>query len=161
MTFDRGAEALRGVASLVGEAPLRRVMATPGVHEAVRVTVRYHDARSPDSVATLTRGVGEAVGLRVVYTRFDDHGAPFDYDFRPESARFASVLAALRLNRFDTLDDDPDLPRYGADHWLIERAAGSFFHDVVLSPASARGHHREIVAALRQALPEALREIIN
>ncbi len=154
MPFDRQTAPLRQIATLVNEPTLRKVMATPGVHESVRVSVRYHDARSPDSVATLTRGTRTA--LRVVYTRFDDAGQPFAYDFRPPAESFGHVMAALRLNKFDHLDDDPDAPRYGADLWLLERAAGTFFHDVLLSPSSARGHHREIVVALRAHMPQAL-----
>jgi hypothetical protein len=43
------------------------------------------------------------------------------------------------------------------DVWLVERAAGSYFHDVVLSPGTATGHHRELVIAIKTHLPEAIR----
>jgi hypothetical protein len=71
--------------------------------------------------------------------------------------RYQDLLLALRRARFDTLDDEDDLPYLGVDLWLIERAAGSFYHDIVVCPTNAKGHHREIVLALRQYLPEAVR----
>jgi hypothetical protein len=43
--------------------------------------------------------------------------------------------------------------------WLVERAAGSYFHDIVLSPGNATGHHREVVLALKTHLPESVRAL--
>jgi hypothetical protein len=57
------------------------------------------------------------------------------------------------------LDDAFDAPPAGVDVWLVERAAGSYFHDIVLSPGNATGHHREVVLALKTHLPESVRAL--
>ena len=51
------------------------------------------------------------------------------------------------------------MPYFGVDLWLVERASGSFYHDVVMAPDSARGFYRELALSLRQHLKEALRPI--
>ena len=81
----------------------------------------------------------------------------FDYEIDLE--RYRALLAALRRLKFDEMDDQPDVPFFGVDMWLVERASGSFYHDVVMSPASARGFYRELILALREHMKEALRAI--
>jgi hypothetical protein len=76
-----------------------------------------------------------------------------------DAERYKALLVALRRVSFDTMDDQPDVPFFGVDLWLVERASGSFYHDVVLSPEGARGFYRELVLALREHLKEALRPI--
>jgi hypothetical protein len=71
--------------------------------------------------------------------------------------RYQQLLGALRQARFDHLDDQPNLPFLGVDLWLIERAAGRFRHDIVLSPAAAAGNYREFVRAFQEYLPESVR----
>ena len=154
--LNRRADALRMVAERVKVDLLRQEIAKPGVNEALRVTVTYHDGRLPDIVATLRRGHGSQCMLVVVY---DKPAKPLRYEFTIPLERYQAFLAALRVSQFDTLDDEPDMPYSGIDLWMIERGSGSFFHDVVLSPASAKGHHRELVLAVRQHLPEAIREL--
>jgi hypothetical protein len=76
-----------------------------------------------------------------------------------EAERYQALLAALRRAKFDALDDQPEVPYFGVDLWLVERASGSFYHDVVLAPDSARGFYRELILSIRQHLKESLREI--
>ena len=74
--------------------------------------------------------------------------------------RYMTLLSALRRAGFDALDDQPDVPYFGVDLWLVERASGSFYHDVVLQPESAAGLHGEIAGAIRTQLREALRPVV-
>jgi len=52
------------------------------------------------------------------------------------------------------------LPAYNlTDLWLIERAAGTFAHSVILAPELARDEYSKLVNAVKNGLPEALRVV--
>jgi hypothetical protein len=159
MEWARRADELRQVAQRLGLDDLKTLTLRPGVNESLRLTVQYHDGRSPASVATLQRGIGTTCALTVVYQRYDRANQPYQYSFALALPDYQQLLTTLRQSKFDSLDDSPDLPNFGLDLWLVERAAGSFHHDVVLAPALADGHHREVALALRKFLPEAMREL--
>lgn len=154
----RRADPIRLIALRLNQNELRTLTRQPGIHEAVRVTIQYHDARHPNQVATLTRGPGRACTLKVLY---DHPGKKVHFDYPIDYDRYQSLIAALRRSRFDQLDDQPDVPFFGVDLWLVERASGSFYHDIVLSPESARGFYREVILALREHLKEGLAEIVG
>jgi hypothetical protein len=158
MTLTRRTDTLRLIAERLKLDEMRQEARKPGVGEAFRITIYHHDGHAPNSVATLRRLPGGNCKLNVSY---DTLGKNRTYDFSVPLERHQKLLAALRLNKFDEMDDEPDLPYYGVDLWLVERSSGSFHHDVVLSPESARGHYRELVVAVRTYLPEAVREIIS
>jgi hypothetical protein len=159
MMLWRYSEAPRLLAERLSLPALQGLVGGAGVHEALRLTCCYADPTKPDHCATLLRLRGETCPLMVVYDHTSYAGQSFAYTFQVPSARYLQVLACLRGAGFDTLDDDPDLSPESAPLWRVERAGGRFYHDVLLSPASARGHHRELVMGLRQHLPEALREL--
>lgn len=154
----RRADPIRLIALRLNQNELRALTRQPGVHEAVRVTIQYHDARHPNQVATLTRGPGRSCTLKVFY---DYPGKDVHFSYPVDYERYQSLIASLRRSRYDELDDQPEVPFFGVDLWLVERASGSFYHDVVLSPESARGFYREVILALREHLKEALREIVG
>ncbi|MBN1967163.1 MAG: hypothetical protein JW910_21090 [Anaerolineae bacterium] len=151
----RRADPIRLIALRLKQDELRNLTRQPGINEVFRVTIQYHDARHPNQVATLTRGHA-ACTLRAVY---DSPGKDMYFTHAIEPERHQALVAALRRVNFDALDDQPDVPFFGVDLWLVERASGSFYHDVVLSPESARGFYRELILAIRTHLKEALREI--
>jgi hypothetical protein len=151
----RRADIVREVAERLELPELKAVAQEPMVSEALRVSVLYHDGRAPASVATLRRGHSDECPLQVVYDKLP---RPASLEFTIPLDRYKELLLKLRRARFDKLDDEENLPYFDVDLWLIERVAGSFFHDVVLCPVSARGHHRELVLVLRELLPEAVRE---
>ncbi len=151
----RRADPIRLIALRLNQDEVRNLTQHPGVNEAFRVTIQYHDGRHPNQVATLTRG-HNACALKTVY---DKPGKYVYFTHLIDLDRYRSLLAALRRARFDTIDDQPDVPFFGVDLWLVERASGSYYHDVVLSPDSARGFYREMLLTIREHLKEALREI--
>lgn len=153
----RRADPIRLVAARLMQAEPRDLVQQPGINEVLRVTIAYHDGRHPNQVSTLMRGHGGDCTLLAVY---DKPGKDIRFTHTISAERYALLLTTLRRLKFDTLDDQPDVPFFGVDLWLLERASGSFYHDVVLSPESARGFYREIVLALRTHLPEALRAIV-
>jgi len=158
LPLQRRAAPLRLLAVRLGLPELERAVRQPGVMEGLRVTIQYHDGRHPDQVATLIKP--QAVGpakLAVHYRRADDRPLVFDYTVEVE--RFRALVAALRQMGFDRLDDAPDLPSHGADLWLIERASGTFQHDLTLCPDRVEGIHAALVDYLRKHWREAVRAI--
>lgn len=159
MEWARRADELRQVGERLGLAGLKAVTLQPGVNETLRLTIQYHDGRSPDSVATLQRGIGGNCQLSVAYAHYDRNNLPYRYAFEVPLLDYQQLFTALRQSKFDSLDDAQNLPNFGIDLWLLERGAGSFHHDVVIAPALADGHHREVMLAVRKWLPEAVREL--
>lgn len=152
---------LRFIATRLRVPDLPHVVRQPGTGEAFRLTVQYHDARHPDQVATLSKShaspTAATVALQVVYRRASVDPLTLEYEIEPE--RYQRLGATLRRINFDALDDPPDVPYYGADLWLVERAAGSFHHDVIIPPAHAVGVYADIVALIQTTLREAIRAI--
>jgi hypothetical protein len=148
------ADGLRLIAARLEQPPLAEVVRRPGIGDVYRVSIQYHDGRHPDQVATLTNAQQDEVLLRVVYRRFLDRPV-LEYLLAVE--RFQAFDGALRRLHFDRHDDQPGMPAVGADLWLLERASGSFRHDIVIAPELADGIHRALVDAVRARLPEALR----
>jgi hypothetical protein len=160
------APALRAVAESLLLPPLAQIARGAGIAAAYRITVLYHDGRARNSVATLTRAqaaYGDGA-LELAYARALDgkrltHAIP--------RVRVEAWGAALVTCSFDRLPDQPNLPDRGiADVWLIERAAGTFIHSVIIAPTlvgalppDAAARYATLVAAVRAHLPEALREI--
>lgn len=158
MSIFRRADQIRLIAVRLGQSELKHVTQEPGVHEGLRVSVFYHDGRAPNSVATLRRSLSEICALQVAY---DKSPQPVYFDLQVPLERYQNLLGMLRKTNFDNLDDQPDLPFYGLDLWLVERIAGSFYHDIVLAPETAGGNYREIVRAFRQYLLESIRAGVN
>lgn len=127
----------------------------PGMQGVFRVTVGYHDRRARDTVTTLTRSVA-GVQLEIA---FDGAlGTALHHAFNPD--RYQTFAQALLGLGFDHLKDGPDLPALGkGDVWLIERAAGTFAHGLLLAPDHAEGVYARLLNAIRHGLPEALRQV--
>jgi hypothetical protein len=156
--MQRRADPLRFIAVRLAVPELEIVARQPGVAETFRLTVQYHDGRHPDQIGTvIRRQPGGPAKLAVHYRRANDK--PLVLDYTLDAERFAAFNAALRKLGFDKLDDLPDIPWYGADLWLVERAAGTFHHDIIVAPGSATGVHAEIVSLVREYLPQAIRAI--
>jgi hypothetical protein len=150
-------ELLRHVAAQVGLPPLRDVVKTPEVSEALRLTVVYDQGvpqRPADRVATLKVGHA-AVQLEV------KHLVPGRVQCdRPafSTGRYRELNRRLLQLGFDRLDDQPG-DQLGGERWLLERAAVHFHRDMVLMPGSASGAHLAIIDLLRRLWPEALQEL--
>lgn len=152
----RRADALRFVAMRLGLPDLRDVVRQPGINEAYRITIQYHAGHYADQVATLSYGQPTAARLSVVYRRSNSQPA-FDYPLEPE--RYREFDLTMRRLGFDRRDDQPDVPYLGVDLWLIERASGSFMHDVVIAPELADGVYGWFLEAIKMQLPLAVRPI--
>lgn len=148
---------LRLIALRLSLPELELIVRQPEVIESFRLTIQYHDGRCLDQAATITklRGAPVAVRLNAAYRRNNDR--PLAYDFTLDPAKFDAYRMALRKLNFDKLDDPPDIPWRGADLWLLERASGTFHHDLIIAPDSASGVYAEIAALTRAHFPQAVR----
>ena len=146
---------LRGVAEGIGLPTVVQMARRPGVQVVYRVTVYYHDGRACNSVAMLLHTTGQGIACEVHYQNALD-GKPLTPEITP--ARFDDFVRALQNIGFDRMGDQPDLPS-AADLWLVERAAGTFLHSVVIAPDTANDNHARIVNTVINGLQEALRQV--
>lgn len=147
---------LRAIIEELGVPELKEIARQPGVSAVYRLTVFHHDGRARDTVSTLVHRPTQPNRLETVVRLMFD-GKPLVHNVT--LAHYEHFVGVLNTVRFDVLADQPDLPPYGADLWLLERAAGSFTRSVVLAPALATGAYAQLVAAVRADLSEALREV--
>ncbi len=159
MPLSRRADLLRLIEFRLNVPTIEQAARTPGSSEAFRVIVQCHDPHQPNRVATLTLGQigGGSAHLSVCYLRPDSRALILTPAITHDRAR--AFVAGFRLLDFDRLDDMPDLPWHGVDLWLIERAAGTFRHDIVLAPATARGIYSKLAALVNEHLPEIARKV--
>ncbi|HYO87965.1 MAG TPA: hypothetical protein VER79_04910 [Candidatus Limnocylindrales bacterium] len=149
------APTLLAVAARCGLRTVGQTARQPGMQGVFRVTISYHDRRARDTVTTITRA---AVGLALDIVFDGAVGKPLHHAFDPD--RYDAFARALTGVGFDHLKDAPNLPAPGkGDVWLIERAAGSFAHGLLLAPDHAEGVYSRLVNAVRNGLPEALRQV--
>lgn len=154
--FSNHASTLRGIIEATGVASLREIVAKPGVRGVYRVTVYHGDGDARDTVTTLVDRRGMAGQIEVVF-RVTFGEQPILHSI--SEARIEAWVHGLQALHFDKMSDQPNLPLYGADLWMIERMAGSFYKGVIVSPDVADAEWLALCGMVRMRLPEALREI--
>jgi hypothetical protein len=153
--FRSQSPALRAFAERVSAPTVNMLARQPGMAAVFRVTVHYHDRRAQDSIATLKKGVGSSITLEIVYDRALNQ-KPLFYTLTVENYEIF-IRAVLRLG-FDRLTDQPHIPPHDVtDVWLVERAAGTFAHSLLVAPDLAQeGAHARLINAIRNGMPEML-----
>lgn len=76
-----------------------------------------------------------------------------------ERERMEKLQEALLSARFGKLGDHPELSRDEPCIWLVQRAAGSHIHSVMIAPDKPLLPWSAIVNAIDAYLPEAIREL--
>ena len=147
---------LRAVAERMGLSSVREDLKAPDVLGIYRLTIYYHDRRALDSCATLIDRRSEGAQLSICYRGLFNqtpivHAIPDD--------RYQQFVQMLQRLRFDHIADQPRMPLYGLDFWMIERGAGGFVRSVIVAPQTAEGVHADLVNTIKDHLPEALRAI--
>lgn len=133
---------------------LTKLALQPGVRAVYRLTIRYHDRRAIDSVATVVRTSANGAMLEVVFRgRFEQKPLRFPVS-QPD---YEGLTFGFQKVNFDKIGDQPLLKSYGQDLWLWERAAGMFHKGVLLSPSDAEGVYWQLVKLAWTHLPEAVR----
>lgn len=135
---------------------VNKTAALPGVRDVYRLTIRYHDRRAHDSVATLIRRGSDGARLEVVYQGLFEHKA---MHFPMTQKAYEGLVQGFQQMRFDHLSDQPNIPSYGVDLWLWERAAGTFYKSVILAPELADGTYWKLARLAWTYIDEAVREI--
>jgi hypothetical protein len=147
---------LRDIAHQTGLQSLVEIARQPGMKAVYRIIVRYADRQTHNSVATLRHVILETPVLEVVYQGLFDH-KPLTHTI--DLQRFEAFMSVLQNTRFDRLPDQPNLPFYGVELWLVERAVGGFYKSVILSPNQQDVPYTSIVNAVDAYLPEAVRKV--
>jgi hypothetical protein len=154
--IERYASSLRYISERIGLPSVKVLAAAPGTQAVYRVTVHHDRLRAVDVIATLRRTRMQPIELEVVYVGLFNN-KPLHRRFTEAEA--ATFFDALNNLHFDHLYDQSEIPFYGADMWLVERAAGSYKRDVLVAPQTATGIHAHLVDVLQQYLPEITREL--
>lgn len=143
---------LRAIADRMALPPIAESARAAGIIGVYRFSVHYFDGRAHDSVATL-RHVSTGAWIEVHY----DHQPQKPVITPIPLDRYQLLVKAFVRLQFDKMSDQDNLSSYDStDLWLVERAAGTFVHSVILAPALATGVHNGLANAVRHALPEAL-----
>jgi hypothetical protein len=137
-------------------APLKSLAVQTTIRALLRITAYYADGRAWHSVATLYDERGKAPRLEVLYEGLQIEKALI---YPINAAAWLSVQQAMTQAAFDTLRDQSDLPKNLMTLWRIERAAGTFYHGLVLSPHKVMSPYSRLVNAIDAYLPEAVREM--
>jgi hypothetical protein len=150
------ASLLTGIIDQMKLTSLTKLALQPGVRAVYRLTIRYHDRRAIDSVATVVRTSANGATLEVVFRgRFEQK----PLRFQVSQTDYEGLSFGFQKVNFDKLGDQPNLKSYGQDLWLWERAAGTFHKSVLLSPSDAEGVYWQLVRLAWTHLPEAVRVV--
>ena len=150
------ASLLTGIVDQMNLPSLTKLALQPGVRAVYRLTIRYHDRRAIDSVATVIRTSANGATLEVVFRgRFEQKPLKFPVS----QSDYEGLTFGFQKVNFDKLGDQPNLKSYGQDLWLWERAAGTFHKSILLSPSEAEGAYWQLVRLAWTHLPEAVRVV--
>lgn len=144
------------LAGNLGLPELAQAARGAGVMSVLEVTAYYADRRLRHSVARLFEYQLGDIELQVAYEGVRLAPAP---RIPVDEARIEALSAVLLALKFDTLDHQPDLSNDERSLWLIQRAAGSHRHDVMVAPDRPAPPWSAIVNAIDDYLPEAIREV--
>ncbi|MCU0511566.1 MAG: hypothetical protein MUE40_03255 [Anaerolineae bacterium] len=148
---------MQSIVENAGVPAVKTLAAQPGCQGIWRIVVYYARGQARASVATLHQARGSAAArLEVVYAGFRDH-RPLCYPIPAE--RVAALLLAGQQAGFDTLPDGREPAGLFRTLWLVERAAGSFYRAVMLSPHEPVMPYSRLINAIDACIPEAIREM--
>jgi len=144
------------LASQLGLPDLQRAASAAGVMSVLQVSAYYAERRVRHSVARVTEFQTGEIEMRVVF-----QGVSLAEPLRLTVARerIERLDEALLRVRFDKLGDQPGLSYAERSLWLIQRAAGTYLHGVMVAPDRPEAPYSTLVNAIDAYLPAAIREI--
>ena len=144
------------LSSQLGLPDLQQAASAAGVMSILQVSAYYAERRVRHSVARVIEYQTGELELRVVF-----QGVSLAEPLRLSVARerMEALDAALLRAKFAKLGDQPGLSYAERSLWLIQRAAGSHAHGVMVAPDRPELPYTAIVNAIDAYLPEAIREI--
>ena len=126
-----------------------------GVISVLQVAVYQGGRRLRHSVARVVETQLGAIDLTVAYEGVDLSPLRMTVD----AAQFEKLQSALDSARFGRLGDQPGLSRDDAPLWLVQRAAGTHLHGIILAPNRPALPWSRIVNAIDACIPAAVREV--
>lgn len=156
--MEQYASLLRDVATRANLKTVKQLAAQPGTKAVHRVTVQYDRLRAADTVATITYRLPEEVTLEVIYL---GHFGNRPIVRRLTRDTYEALTKDFNALNFDKLADQPNIPFYGVDMWLVERGAAGFVKSLLVAPQVAERTYAQLVGIISTALPEAVREIVS
>ncbi len=144
------------LASQLGLPDLRQAASEAGVMSILQVSAYYAERRVRHSVARVIEYQTGELELRVVF-----QGVSLAEPLRLSVARerMEALDEALLRVKFAKLGDQAGLTYAERSLWLIQRAAGSHAHGIMVAPDRPEMPYTAIVNAIDACLPEAIREI--
>ena len=144
------------LAGQLGLPDLGRAAGEAGVMSVLQVSAYYAERRVRHSVARVSEYQTGEIELLVVFQGVS-LAEPLRLTVGRESMeRLDNVL--LRV-KFDKLGDQPGLSYGERSLWLIQRAAGTHVHGIMVAPDRPEAPYTTIVNAIDAYLPAAIREI--
>lgn len=149
--------AIRAVIERLGLQPLKSLAQQPGVQTVYRIIAYYADGRAHHSVSTLWDKHGSpTLQMESIHAGFFKNKALIRQIDRDDYLKFRAVL---NQTKFDTLYFPSEDLLHVSTIWCIERATGSFYHQLVLTPHTTKKPYIQIVNAIDGYLHDAIREI--
>lgn len=143
------------LASRLAVPDLAQVAGAAGVMSVLQLSAYYSGRSLRHSVAQALEFQSGAVELRLSFEGLS-LASPLRQPIKRE--RMDKLNAVLLKVKFSRLGDQVQLP-YSGSLWLIQRAAGSHVHGIIIAPAAPELPYSAIVNAIDAYLPEAIREI--
>ena len=144
------------LASQLGLPDLQRAAGEAGVMSVLQVSAYYAERRVRHSVARVSEYQTGEIELRVVF-----QGVSLAEPLRlaVERERMEKLEEALLRVKFEKLSDQAGLSYGERSLWLIQRAAGTHAHGIMVAPDRPEPPYTTLVNAIDAYLPEAIREI--
>ena len=144
------------LASQLGLPDLERAASQAGVMSVLQVSAYYAERRVRHSVARVIDYQTGEIELLVVFQGVNLSEPLRLVVERPIMEKLDDVL--LRV-KFDRLSDQAGLSYAERNLWLIQRAAGTHVHGIMVAPDRPEAPYTSLVNAIDAYLPEAIREI--
>lgn len=149
--------AIRTVLARLNLKPLKTLACQPGVQAVFRIVAYYADGRAYHSATTLIdNSQHENLTMESIFVGFFANKAIMREVSRERYQKFRDVLNQVH---FDTLYFPTDKLLYTSTLWCIERATGTFSHQLILSPHISEKPYCLIINAIDDYLGDAVREI--
>jgi hypothetical protein len=144
------------LASRLGLPNLAEAARAAGVMGILEVSAYYAGRRVRHSVArVLEYQLGE-IELQVAYEGVRLGAIP---RIAIDETRMEKLNAVLLAVKFRSLRHQLDLSNDERSLWLIQQAAGSYIHGIMVAPDRPEPPYSTIVNAIDDYLPEAIREV--
>ncbi len=144
------------LAGRLGLPDLERVAARAGVMSVLRISAYYAARRVRHSVAQVVEQQTGEIEMQLAY-----EGLSLREPLRlaVEQDNLEKLQAVLLELRFGKLDDQTHLSYNERSLWLIQQAAGTHLHSIMVAPDRPELPYSTIVNAIDAYLPEAIREL--